>query len=549
LSEKFYEWPSNGAVFEMSDVNEYDAFISYRRSDGSTVARWLRRELEGYRAPHSMRKRFGRKLRIYLDTAYERGASDFYEQNIKPVLLSSSYLIVVATPDAVRRGDETNDWIAREIADFSAGPNGRNVIAARGAGDFADPLPADLPLRFPNIEIVDLRGATRFWYFNPARAYRLTSEKLKIFAPLLDVPLDDMPKLRQEEERRQQSRIGIATGATLGVLLAVSGLSIFALQSRNQAVRSLEDSMFATGSMVLLAGGLGDDAADDTARTRRLLINQGCDLIDNLSSGSGVDPAIAEFIACRLARARDRENQGEQLEAQALYENAISNAASRYSRIPRADAADGLIQARQAYAEYLLRQNHDDAAETQYTDLLHAARNFSESDRPRRQYARAEAEALTALGDLYEKRGERPKAAASYDEAAESVRGEIDLAGSDPTPSDIEWLARLYRFAGEQRRLADDPDGAIDRYNRALQVRSLIAASQVTPTLYENAAIANSLIFMVERGRGNGVAAEKASAAALAAIAPVLASESASTDLKQQAMTLKSWIEAQRGSN
>jgi tetratricopeptide (TPR) repeat protein len=533
----------------MAGVNEYDAFISYRRSDGSAAARWIRRELEGYRAPRSMRKRFGRKLRIYLDTAYERGASDFYEQSIKPVLLSSSYLLVVATPDAVRRDDETNDWIAREVADFTSGPNGRNVIAVRGAGDFADPLPGDLALRFPNIEVVDLRGATRFWYFNLARAARLTSEKLKLVAPLLDVPLEDMPKLRQEEERRQQSRMGIATGATLGVLLAVSGLSIFALNSRNQAIRSLEDSMFATGSMVLLARGLNDDAEGNTAKTRRLLINQGCDLIDNLSSGSGVDPAMAEFIACRLARARDRENLGEQLEAQALYEDAISNAISRYSRIPRADAADGLIQAREAYAEYLLRQNHDSAAETQYAHLLDAARNFSKTNQARPQYARAEGEALTALGDLYETRGDRSKAAASYDEAATAVRRKIDLAGKYPTTPDIEWLAQLYRFAGEQRRLADDPDGAINRYNRALQVRSLIAASQVTPTLDEEAAISNALIFLVERGRGNGVAAEKARAAALAAIAPVLASESASTDLKQHAMALKSWIETQRGSN
>jgi len=43
----------------------------------------------------------------------------------------------VATPHAVRRGDEANDWIAHEIADFTAGPNGYNVIAVRGAGDFA----------------------------------------------------------------------------------------------------------------------------------------------------------------------------------------------------------------------------------------------------------------------------------------------------------------------------------------------------------------------------------------------------------------------------
>ena len=102
--------------------NKYDAFISYRRSDGAAVARWLRRELVGFRAPRSLRDRFDRRLKVYLDTAYERGTSDFYEQTIKPALLSSSCLLVVATPDAVRRAHGVEDWIAREIADFAAGP-------------------------------------------------------------------------------------------------------------------------------------------------------------------------------------------------------------------------------------------------------------------------------------------------------------------------------------------------------------------------------------------------------------------------------------------
>ena len=101
----------------------YDAFISCRRSDGSRVAPWLRRELESFRPPRALRDRYGRKLAIYLDTAYERGTSDFYEQSILPALLNSRYLIVIATPEAVGLSAGSDDWIAREIADFSSGPN------------------------------------------------------------------------------------------------------------------------------------------------------------------------------------------------------------------------------------------------------------------------------------------------------------------------------------------------------------------------------------------------------------------------------------------
>ena len=53
----------------------YDAFISYRRSDGTNVATWLRRRLQDYRLPRSLSAK--RKLRVYLDTAFERANEDF----------------------------------------------------------------------------------------------------------------------------------------------------------------------------------------------------------------------------------------------------------------------------------------------------------------------------------------------------------------------------------------------------------------------------------------------------------------------------------------
>jgi tetratricopeptide (TPR) repeat protein len=524
--------------------NQYDAFISYRRSDGSAVARWLRRELTGFRIPRSMRAQFGRKLNVYLDTAYERGASDFYDQSVKPALLASSHLIVVATPNAVQRTSPAEDWIAREIADFAAGPNSRNVMAVRGAGQFSDPLPGDLSSRFPNIEIVDLRGAGRFWYFNPARVVRLTSEKLKIVAPLLGVPFADMPKLRQEEERRQQSLFGSATGVLLGVLVAVTGLSVFALQSRNQAVRSLEDSMFATGSMVLLATGITTGASEANTRIRRLLVNQGCDLVDNLSSGSGVPPEISELVTCKLERAKDHERLGEQTQARQLFESAISAATARWAAQPRPDAADQIIKAREAYSGYLLRQKDSSEVEAQYSALLEAARAFTSQDRSREQYVRAEGDALGALGDLYVGRGDASKASASYDRAAEAVSRVIGLQ-AEPAVADVEWLMRLYRLAGEQRRQAADIAGAIERYDKALQARGLVAAGLTAPALDQEAALADALVFSVERSRGNQAAADKAMASALDALGRVLAVQSASDDLKRRAVALKNWITAQ----
>jgi hypothetical protein len=334
------------------------------------------------------------------------------------------------------------------------------------------------------------------------------------------------------KERLQQFRMGTAVGATLGVLAAVSGLCVFALQSRNQAIRSLEDGMFATGSMVLLASGLVPNGDDANAQTRRLLIIQGCDLIDKLGVGSGRDPQIGELVTCRLERAASREQLGEQAQARAQYEDAIALATERYARTPRADAAARLLQARQAYAEHLFRQKDNAAAEAEYGRLRDDARRLGGALRDRAELVRAEGEALARLGDLLLIRGDR-------------VSREIGIEGERTSRQTVARLALLYRRAGEQHMQSDDPDGAMERFNRSLEARRLIAADRIEPSFDQEDAVTQALIFVLERLRGNSAAAEKASAEALAAIERVLSAASSAPNLKQRSAGLKSWIEQQ----
>ncbi len=42
------------------------------------MAQWLRRELEGFRLPKALCGAAARKLKVYLDVAFERGTIDFY---------------------------------------------------------------------------------------------------------------------------------------------------------------------------------------------------------------------------------------------------------------------------------------------------------------------------------------------------------------------------------------------------------------------------------------------------------------------------------------
>jgi hypothetical protein len=59
--------------------------------------------------------------------------------------------------------------------------------------------------------------------------------------------------------------------------LPVVGAAHFCFKAETRPSDRCQDSMFATGSMVLMASGLKNDAGDADVTTRRLLINQGCD--------------------------------------------------------------------------------------------------------------------------------------------------------------------------------------------------------------------------------------------------------------------------------
>jgi tetratricopeptide (TPR) repeat protein len=231
---------------------------------------------------------------------------------------------------------------------------------------------------------------------------------------------------------------------------------------------------------------------------------------------------------------------------------AIELAARRHQQLARVDGALALVQARQAFAEYLVRQKDTSNAETAYERLVEDSRRLAKTHEGRADFVRSEAEALGQLGNLLSARGERGRAAERYDAAAVAVAKSIEVraqpSGSERVPASktLAWLARLHRLAGLQFMELADAHRALERFRRSVDTRHQLRGSDEVPLELEHeVAVARALVYRLERDRGNVAAAAVARADALQAIERVTQSASAPRGLKQKASDLKKWIEAQ----
>jgi hypothetical protein len=489
----------------------YDAFISYRRSDGGQTARWLRRELQAFRPPRPLRDHLPERLRIYLDAAYERGASDFFENTIRPALLTSRFLIVVATPDAVLRPTGQDDWIAREIDEFTRGPNGQNLLLVRGAGAFDGPLPGDLGRLFPHIEIIDLRDVGRFWFLNPLLASRISDEKLKLIAPIVGIAPQDMPVLRREEERIQQTRLGAAAGATLAVLLTISALTVYALISRALANTALESSLAATGSLVLKLGP-SEDASALPDEARKNLLNDACDVFDGLRRQANADARARPLLVCFAERAKDHEALNEVGQARQFLQDAITEAVAIHARSHAPDDGRSIVLALNELGSFFERQS----------DMKALARSLKEADPtiaalqtdyPKQPFfPEARARRLQWLAGLDELQGQPSEQLSALDKAAALADEAAQKQFEQKQARLFALKGQLLMSAAEVASRVANADAALDRLKAATAAMDAAAAadkSGQSEIPLDGAAI-YVMVAALESARGNAAAAGEA---------------------------------------
>jgi hypothetical protein len=527
----------------MTDV-VYDAFISYRRSDGARTAHWLRRELQAFRSPRQLRDRVPQRLRIYLDSAYERGTTNFFENTIRPALLASRFLIVVATPDAVRRPEGQEDWIAREIDEFAAGPHGGNLLLVRGAGEFGGPLPGDLQRRFPHIQIIDLRDVGRLWFLNPLRASRISGEKLKLIAPIIACPPQDMPVLRREQERIQQVRAGAVAGITLAAFTAISVLTVLALASRARAVRAIESSLAATGSLVRKLGA-SEEQEPLSTDDRRHLLNDVCDIFDGLRKEADADARALPLVVCLVSRAKDREALRELDQARQSLQAAVAKALAIHARGHVLADGRSVLIALDEREDFFERQ-HDSAALLASLAAADSVIAGLESAHPdQSDFLEARARRLQRRAELENQLGNTPEQLAALDQAVVQADAASRLQVGERQARALAWKGQLLMRAAEAAHRLDDDPGAVARLETA--AATMDAAIQADKPALADVALDFAAIYVMlaelEAGRRNPAAAQQARAKGRQKLEAVDASKIADQAERERLVSVRAALE------
>ncbi|WP_417620980.1 toll/interleukin-1 receptor domain-containing protein [Parasphingorhabdus sp.] len=205
-------------------ADRFRAFVSYSHAD-ARIARKLHRKIEAYRLPARVRsggdgaandRTDGRLGRIFRDREDLSAAQDLSEA-VKAALSTSQALIVLCSPDA-----RTSPWVGQEISLFRALHPDRPILAALVRGEPEESFPDLLLQDGAEPLAADLRKEGDGWRLG----------FLKIVAGIAGVPLD---ALVQRDAARRVRRVMAVTGGALVALLAMIGMTIFAIQSRNEA--------------------------------------------------------------------------------------------------------------------------------------------------------------------------------------------------------------------------------------------------------------------------------------------------------------------------
>jgi len=305
----------------------YSAFISYNHRDRAHAV-WLHRALESYRLPkrlHDAETPFGvigaRLPPVFRDRD-ELAASTDLAEAVREALVVSNALIVICSPNGAK-----SRWVNEEIRSFIALGRRHRIICLVVDGNPGSRDPATEafpPALLEGVETEPLAADLR------PEADGRNDARLKILAALLAVPYDD---LRQREAARRQRRLMLVASVSGVLALAMSGLAVFALVSRNEAIEQR-----------------------DLARQRAITARRTVDFVKSMFSVSDPSEARGATITAReiLDRGAERIDRGLEREPAVRAELGVT--------LGEVYGSLGLYKQGDAIVRRTLTINHGDAA-------------------------------------------------------------------------------------------------------------------------------------------------------------------------------------------
>ncbi len=202
------------------DAGHFRAFVSYSHADAA-LAKKLHRKMESYKLPKLLRgmqsggQKDGRLGRLFRDREDLPATLDLSE-SVKSALAQSQALIVLCSPNA-----KNSLWVAKEIELFRELHPDRPILAALAEGEPEDAFPEALTLAGEPLA-ADLRKEGDGWRLG----------LLKLVAGIAEVPLDALVQRDAQRQFRSVMSVTLVVGVAL---LAMTGMTIYALQQRNAA--------------------------------------------------------------------------------------------------------------------------------------------------------------------------------------------------------------------------------------------------------------------------------------------------------------------------
>lgn len=437
----------------------YSAFISYNHKDRAW-ATWLHRALERYRLPKRLRDRetsFGaitdRLPPVFRDRDELATSSDL-AQDVREALSQSHSLIVICSPAAAK-----SRWVNEEIRTFVAlGRKDRiRLLIVNGEPHSSDPQFECLPPALLEVMAEPLAADVRKGQDGK------TASKLKLLAGILDLPFDE---LRQREASRRARTLAILAGAASIGFLLMTGLSIFALISRAEAVRQ-----------------------HDLAEQRTVTAERTLDFIQSMFRDADPSMALGKELTVRQVVDTGAEKLARSLNDQPAVKAELGITLSEvYGTLGEYDRSDKLINESMA-----IRHDQPDITARQYAALGDAQSQMGDYRKAivslNRGLAALDKSTITSDGlrsRLLVYRGQAQTGLRAFTEADQSIRKALALDRERLGDRNVD-VARDLEVLAQNENAQNDLDAAQANRNRALAIRLALEGPD-SPSVNDNMA-------------------------------------------------------------